>query len=945
MNIIFRRTLLIIGGMLLFLGETHGNISPKNFMPPALPHDSAVVTGRLSNGLTYYIRHNDAEPGKADFYLIRNAGAILEDNGQEGIAHFLEHMAFQGTKHFPGNSILTTLERHGLTFGRDLNAITDLNETIFRISNVPVTSPAITDTCLLILHDWSHYLTIDAKEVEDEKKIIAEEWRSKQTGDFRIMQQIRPVLYQGSRYASRDVIGPLNNIRNFTHADLRKFYNEWYRTDLEAVVVVGDIDVKSTESKIKTLFASIPMPANARRRTFTAIPEHQATYYVQAHDREISQPEMNLSIILKDTPDSTKNSISYLKDKLTVTLFNRLAGNRIKEIAQQTDAPFFKAGIRNSDLVRGYRVYTISVTPKPGKEAQAWQTIITENERIRRYGFTDSEQAQAKRGVLEAMGTNSLQHRVAANQSHISNIEAHFLTGEPLLTLDAYTALAQQLIPEITSAEVSEKARLWNTKNNRTIIVTSADNDTNALSETQAKAILDRAETDPSLQPYRRQTSAPTSLLDEEPVGCKIKEEKPVPQFQAVRWELENGATVIYKQVPREGKVLISSYSKGGTDLFAKDLIPAAENAASMVSSFGLGQLSPTQLNRIMSGKKVSCRVEINEHNTSVGGAAAATDAETLFQLLYLRFAKPRFDETMFRSTIDTNYRLLEQMAGNPQNIMQDAYKRIMADDSTRVFDFSKSYLDHITLDRLRHVYETLLGNAADFTFFVVGDIGEARAKHLVETYIGAIPPGLRKEKPLTAAVKQRKGKTTHRIHIPMETPRAAVVVRFLKSASHTAEHNLLHAVLQHIMQERYTRSIREKAGGTYAVTVSGTAEQIPEARYSVLVQFDCDPKEADRLMTVVYEEADKIKRQAPTAEEVGKAIAAIRQDNGAPQNTANYWIRRISTLYIDGTDNGNPDNFDHILDRISPKDVHRFAKDFYGKANITELTFTTEPD
>lgn len=480
-----------------------------------LAHDSMTVIGKLPNGITYYLRHNEEPKGRASFYIIRNAGALLEEEEQNGLAHFLEHMAFQGTKNFPGKGITSGLEKHGVAFGRNINAYTGHNETVYNISEVPTINESLIDTCLLILHDWSCYLTLDGQEIDDERGVIVEEWRTRRTPSFRIQAQTLPVLLKGSKYAVRDVIGSLDVIKNFKYQAIRDFYHKWYRTDLEAIAIVGDIDVKVMQEKVERLFSAIPAVENPEERPFFTIPDNEDTNYVLATDKEVSQTSIGLVVRFRnDISAEQKNTVGYLKDGMIKSFYNSMMAARIRELMQQENPPFIGGSIGIAGVVRGYFSYNINVLSKPNEEAIAWEAILRENERVKRYGFNDSELERVKTNMLAGLETSYKQKDKISNESYINGIKNHFLEQEPIMDFEDYYELAKQLIPVITVEEVSAKAKEWNITTNRTIVVSGPAEGEFFLTKKEVLAIMDKVAGDNSIVPYEDKVGE-TSLIKE----------------------------------------------------------------------------------------------------------------------------------------------------------------------------------------------------------------------------------------------------------------------------------------------------------------------------------------------------------------------------------------------------------------------------------------------
>lgn len=905
--------------------------------------DSAVLIGRLPNGITYYIRHNGDQPRRAGFYLIRNAGSLLETDEQNGLAHFLEHMAFQGTKHFPGKGIISGLEKHGVAFGSNINAYTSHNETVYQLTDVPTQSESLLDTCLLILHDWSYYLSLEEKEIDAERKVIVEEWRTRRTSTVRMQEKTNQVLYQGSRYADRDVIGTLDVIQHFAPQALRDFYHRWYRTDLEAIAIVGDFDARRMEEKVKKLFTAIPAVKNPEPRPFFSIPDNDTPRYVLATDNEAARSSLGLSIRMNDTPACERNRVAYLRESLIISFFNSMMRTRIAELARRPDTPFRHAEIAYGDLVRGYCAYNVNVSPRPGQEAAAWEAAMTENERVKRYGFTPEELERAKKDMLTALENG--RRKGKANSRYAQEIQAHFLEGRPLLSPSDYYRWVKRLVADITVEEVSVRAKKWNSPKNRTLLVVGSAKEKH-LSREDMTAIMERVEHSGQIRPYAVNTPSGVQrkLLDDaELQGGQIVKVRSLERFGAVEWTLQNGARVVFRH-SASNKILVSSYSNGGTSVYEDtDLLPAAENAATMVSSFGVGDFTPDELRTLLTGKRVGCKVNITPWDEAIGGSSVAEDFETLMQLIYLRFEKPRFDEALFATLMQRNYAALQQYAGQPQTVMKDSLQQILHNYSSRFPAFNKAYLDKITLERLKYVYSDRIKDASDFVFFIMGNLKEENARQMVEKYIGSLRSEHRKEKRTLHRELPAKGKVVKNVRLNWETPKATVVTNFSTKLKNTPYHNICQSLLRGILQLRYTENIREKEGGTYGININATSSRLPESRYSFTMIFDCAPEREAHLKSLVHAETERLAEEAPGQDEFAKVVANLRKNDEQSRNSDAYWMAALAAYYTEGIDITAPENFDRILERLTPADIHKFAKKMFKESYVIDLTFQSK--
>lgn len=913
----------------------------------ALPTDSKVLVGKLPNGMTYYLRHNEEPKERASFYIIRNAGALLENDDQDGLAHFLEHMAFNGSKNFPGNSMIATLERHGISFGGNLNAYTTQDETVYNISSVPVKDEALIDTCLLVLHDWSYYLTLSDEEIDEERGVITEEWRTRNNSSSRMRNQIMPVILKGSKHAERDVIGDLNVIQNFKPEVIREFYHKWYRTDLQAIAIVGDFDVAKMEQKIKDVFSSIPAIKNPEKRPFFEIPSHEETYYVLATDKEATSSGIQYMRVFRDEENDGDGTVTYqdIKNGLMANFFNSMVGSRISEMIQKGDAPFLNASIGYGGMARGYSSYTLSATAKPNQEKEALEAVIRENERIIQHGFTQSELDRVKTNTLVGLRSALKGADKINNEQYIKDMQANFLEKAGMVTIQDYVAAAEKIIPLITAEEVAAQVKKWWTPDNRSIVIMGPSEGVTHLTEKEARDIIAATE-GKAVEAYKDNVVS-GSLIAEDLTGSKIVAVKELPQFNAEEWTLANGAKVIYRKADFEkDNVALSAYSAGGSSLYEDlDLLAAASEVGGFVGAYGLGDYDAIALRKVLTGKKAGCSVAIGSLYETVSGSATPQDFETMMQLLYLRFQKPRFDSQAHDVIIERNRIRVKQMEGQPQKMMQDSISMIAANYNPRVMLYNDAYLDKLTLDKMEKVYRDRISDASDFTFFIVGNVDKEVVKPMVEKYIGSIPSLNRNEKWIDRKVRGPKGKVEKVLYFPLENPKSTVLLAFNKEMKYDLKDAYCTNILSNILTNRYTKSIREEQGGTYGVGVSGSVSREPVTSYSIEMSFDCDPDKAATLKPLLYVEVEKVMKEGVTTEELDKVVKNALKESEQSKNHNSYWMSVLNNYYRTGINIADPKNYEDILKALTPKDVQNFAKKFFKDANVIDLILAPTSD
>ncbi len=922
----------------LYLLVTPG-LKAQNILPEAVPMDPEIIYGTLDNGMTYYIRANKEPEKRASFYIIQNVGALLETDQQNGLAHYLEHMAFNGTEHFHGKGIINSLEKHGVAFGYNINAYTAYNETVYNLSDVPVDHPGLLDTCLLILNDWSNYLLLTEEEIDAERGVIVEEWRTRRTAGFRMMKKFMPVLLQGSKYPERDVIGDIEIIKSFDYKTLRDFYHTWYRTDLQAIAVVGDFDAGEMEQKVTDLFSKIPPVTNPPARPFFEVPEHDETLYTHVTDKEASQNSVDMYIKIKAVNPGDKG-VNYLKEQYIRTLFNSMMSTRISELLQKGVPPFVTGTVRYGGFVRGYDIFSIAVTSKKDEDALAFESIYTEAERVRRYGFTEGELKRAKSNMLTNWETYYKQRDKIDNDSYASNIQSHFLINEPLASIEFEYNAVKKLVPEITLEEVSAKAVEWMTRKNRVIIVQGPDSeDAGYLSEEKANEIIERVSA-ADIDPYEDK-EAGEALITKDLQGSKVISTKQLEQFGAVEWKLENGVKVVFRKADFEkDNIALSAYSFGGSSLVETEFVPEADMLAALVSTYGAGDFDNITLQKMLTGKKASLNMSLREVTESINGSSTIKDFETMLQLLWLKFEKPRFDEEAHNALMSRYTAFLSQMNNNPQKVMQDSLTLIFSNYHPRARVMDESYLKDIEFDEIERIYRERFKDADDFTFFIVGNIEKDEAKPFVEKYIGSLTTEEREENWTNHEVNGPQGKTVKEIGMELAVPKSTVIVSFSKKLEFNAYNRQAFRVIKGILDLRYTETIREEEGGTYGVSANITTAQYPEEKVDALILFDCDPERANDLKEIVYREIEKLYTSGPEQEDLDKAILNIIKTREESKQHNSYWLSTLYSYYYSGIDYNDPANYEDILKGFTIEDIRSVAGKFFKDADVIDLVF-----
>ena len=908
-----------------------------------VPFDPDAKYGVLDNGITYYIKHNEEPKERASFYIIRNVGALFEDDNQNGLAHFLEHMSFNGTKNFEGKGIINTLEKHGVAFGQNINAYTSFTETVYNLSEVPTTPPGLVDTCLLILHDWSHYLSLTDKEINLERGVIAEEWRTRRNAAFRMRSQWFPVLFKGSKWAVRDIIGDTTVIKYHDPEILRNFYYDWYRTDLEAIAIVGDIDVDQVEAKVKELFSPIPAVKNEKPKPTFTIPSHDETYFVVATDKEAAQSSVNMYILEKNK-DNQPRDLNDLRNSYIESLYNMMTGMRIQELLHKGVPPFVSGYTQRSGFVRGYDTYIVGVTANPNEEAKAFKSILVETERIKRYGFTSSELERAKANFMMSMESQYKQKDKIDNDSYCSGFSSFFLTGEPDPGIEFDYNFAKQVVPGITAKEVSAKAKEWIKNTDRTVVVTGPSEGVTHLTKEEAMDIIAQVDT-MSIEPYVDE-AASSSLISEDLKGSGIKSEKKLDDFNAVEWTLGNNVKVVYRFADYEkDNVSMLALSKGGISLCSNQDIPSAEMTTTFAETFGVGDFDEITLEKMLSGKKVSVSPSLDDLTEGFTGSCSPNDFETMMQLTYLYFEKPRFDKEAYNALMARYLAYVSNLEKDPAKAMQDSLLYITSCYNPRVHSISTKFLQEVNFDEIEKIYKDRFSDAGDFIFFIVGNIDEQTVKAEVEKYLGSLTDTNREETWKDMGVTNPKGKTEKIIPIALTTPKANANVIFYDNIDYNQKNKLLLKVLEGILDLRYTEAIREDEGGTYGVRIRSSLTQYPKNKLSLKMSFDCDPQRAEKLKSILYSEIDTIVKNGPTQVDFEKAVKNLLKDREQAFEHNNFWLNSLYSYYYSGINSVIKANYEDILNSMTIKDVQDFTKKIMVHPDLVDIVFVPKEE
>jgi zinc protease len=899
-----------------------------------IPSDPQITVGTLPNGLRYYVRVNHKPEKRAELRLVVNAGSVLEDEDQRGLAHFVEHMAFNGTAHFPRMAIVSFLESVGMQFGPHINAQTGFDDTTYMLT-IPTDRPDVMDRSLLILEDWAHTVAFDPAAVEKERGIIMEEWRRGRGADARLLDKQLPVLLKGSRYADRLPIGLTDVIQHATPDTMKRFYADWYRPDLMAVIAVGDFDKANVEALIKQHFGSIPAPKNPKPRPTYDVPASPGTRFTIATDKEATSTDVSVYALMKARSQTT---VGDYRRQIVEGLYGSLLSNRLAELSRAADAPFLAASVGVGPLVRTEEASILNAAAKDNQVETALDALFTQTARVVRFGFTATELDRAKQNLMRSYDEAVTEKDNEPSQSLAAEFGRNFTTGEPMPGIVYEQHLHHRFVPSITLDEVNALAKDWAPDRNRVVVVSAPDKPgVTPPTEASLTAAMTAATTR-ELQPYVDAVrSAP--LLDVPPTPGTVTNTTAEDAYGITEWHLSNGVKVVLKPTTfKQDEVVFRAVGLGGTSLAPdQDLIPA-ETAAQVVSLGGLGQLSASDLRKTLTGQLAQVSATIGETDEGLSGGASRKDLETMFQLIYLRFTEPRADPQMFAVMTSQAKAFLANQANTPEYAFGEALSSTLTQDNPRAKSITAETVDQMNLDKSMAFYKARFGDASGFTFVFVGSFDLATMKPLVEKYLGGLPSLHRQETWKDDGVRYPKGIVTKRVEKGIE-PKSQAALVFTGPFQYDPTHRAVIRALAMLLQNRLIDTLREDLSGTYSVTVAPNYSKIPVPDYSLAIEFGCDPARTDELTRRVLTEIELLKTKGPTDEQVNDVKQALLRDFETNSQQNAYLVSQLSVKYEYGEDLGS---FFHIADiyrAIDNQAIQDAAKTYLDAANYVQVT------
>lgn len=911
-----------------------------------IDNDNTIRKGILPNGMTYYIRHNAQTKGVADFYIAQKVGSILEEKRQRGLAHFLEHMAFNGTKHFPGNTlqpgIVAWCESVGIKFGANLNAYTSVDQTVYNISAAPVTREGVIDSCLLILNDWSHELLLTDKEIDKERGVIEEEWRTRRSGMAmqRLSEQAMPVIYAGTKYSDCMPIGNIDIVRTFPYNDLRDYYSKWYRPDLQAIIVVGDINEDKIEEKIKKLFAKIPLPQNPAHRIYYPIGNNEKMILYTATDKE--QPTVNFTLYMKRdvTPKQERNTIQNYADDYKTNILRMAINDRLEELSRTKNAPFISASVRSGNffLASTKDAFELSGVLKEGKAIEAIQLLVGEVERARANGITIDELKRGKAEMLSYAENDYNDRSNRRNGEFVEQCVQNFLEETPIIEPEKELEIVRKLDKTVTIDDVNALAKTIITNQNQVVTMFGPDKNTFKMPTNSSieNAILKAQKQ--HYTPYKTQNTLTERLITKLPKPGSIISERTY-KYGYTEFTLSNGLKVYVRPTNFEpDEVNLKLFSLGGKNIYPDSEMPNLTYLMAGATIGGVAQYNDLTLEKMLAGKTATVTPFIDNDTRGMAGTSNVKDTKTLLELVYLYFTQPRKDPQAFKNLMEQQQEFLTNAHVNPMLAYNDTLHKV-AYATNRMASMDKEQLKRVNYNRIMHIYKELFANAANFKLILTGNININKLRPLLCQYIATLPSNNAKETIGTYEPKLVDGKKTYIFHKKQTTPTAITTIVIKGKMEYNNRNELLMDAIGQLLRIVYTEKVREDKGGTYSVQASGNLQHHPNDEALLRIAFQTDPQKYNSLIPIVYKELEKMATEGPSQQDLDKVKAYELKVYNQVLRMNNYWEYVLYTDLYNGIDVDT--DFRYIVENMTCDDIRTTLRNLLNQNNCIEVTMT----
>lgn len=865
-------------------------------MPP-VPVDKEVRIGKLDNGLTYYIRHNEYPKNQVDFYIAQKVGSILEEDNQRGLAHFLEHMCFNGTKNFPGNSMIKWLESVGVKFGYNLNAYTSIDETVYRISSVPTERIGVQDSCLMILSDWADGLLLEGKEIDEERSVIHEEWRSQLPPNMRIMEKLLPVIYPDSRYGHRLPIGTMEVVDNFPHQALRDYYEKWYRPDLQGIVVVGDIDVDRIEGKIKELFSKIEKPVNPAERVYYPVADNEKPIVAFGSDKEQDKYVAQIMFKYDALPDSLKGTMADVTTTYLLDMAQMMLQIRLNEQGQKADAPFAAASAFYGEFImaKTKQAFQFAMLPKGNSFDEGLKAVYREALRAKRGGFTATEYARCRTEYLsqleKAYNNRNQQENKTLAESYVRN----FIDKKPIPGIETEYQMMSMIVNQIPVEAVNQVfSQIVSDKNLVVLGMMPAREGESCPKDDDILALLSQVEAE-NIAPYVDNVKD-EPLVSELPAAGKVVKENMLSDFGAKEWILSNGAKVILKKTDfKADEINMMAVAKGGTSVYGNDKAADLMFMPAVLEQHGLGNFTNSDLTKLMAGKQVSLKVAFEDYVRSLYGNTTPKDLKTYMEMIYMTFTGLTVTEDEFAAMQNLYKGLIQNQEQNPSFVFQKKVQEFLYTSPNKQV-FGVSDIEKANRENILSIIHEQLTNAADFTFVFSGNFDETDLKTLVEQYIASLPSvkGKKQELKYNSAVEIKSGSEEKDFTMKMEVPQGSAAVIISGKMPYSFKNRLMASMSAQIISTRLLNEVREKEGAVYSIYTQGSQDRLSEVSVTYQTIFQVKPEKKDRALEIIRCEFEKLAKETP-AEELDKVKEFMVKQYAENEHTNSYWCSMMA--------------------------------------------------
>jgi len=927
----------ILSISLLFLFVSSYGQKPIDINAP-FPIDTAVRIGKLPNGMTYYVKQNAYPKNRAELNLVVNAGSVFENDEQQGLAHFCEHMAFNGTKNFPKNQLVNYLESLGMKFGPEVNAYTSFDETFYGIK-VPLDSAKFLEKGLQVLVDWGSLISFEPTEIDKERGVIHEEWRIGRGAQDRMMRKSFPAMFYNSKYAERLPIGKIEIIDNFKHEVITKFYKDWYRPELMAVIVVGDFDVNVVEAKVKEMFSQIPKSAVKVEKQVFEIPDHDKTLVSIATDAEAQYSMIEL---FYKHPMFKMKTIGDYKKSIAHSLYNNMINKRLAELTLQPDPPFMQGFAAYSSFLGPKDVYMSIAVAGNDKLNKSLETLLIENERVKRFGFTATELEREKKAVMKDMEKAFNERNKRESESFVNEYHQNFAMAEsPIPGIEFEYELYKKFVPEITLTEINQLAAQWITDKNRVIVVNAPEKEGVKIpTEEEILKVVENVKT-AKIDAYVDKVSN-KPLVGEMPTPAKIEKKGKNKELGTTEWSFANGVKVVIKSTDfKDDEIKMTAFSMGGTsNLQQKDDI-SGQIATDVIMESGISEFDKTTLDKMLSDKVVSVEPYIGELSEGFNGSSSIKDFETMLQLVYLYFTKPRVDESAFSSYIDRMKGSLENKLSSPEALWRDTITAVMSSYHPRRRPMSAQLLNEANLKRIDYIFKQRFGDPGSFTFYFVGNVNEEKVKPLIEKYLGGLPLVTRTETYKDLGIKYPQGIVKK--EVVKGTDKTMIYMGFTGAFNYTIKDKIELDAVCKVLSTKLLEVVREDKSGVYTIGAYPSSSHYPTSQFNITVFFSSAPERIEELTEAIFVEIEKLQKDGPSEIDLNKVKEKEQRELETSLRENDYWLKSLKNIGYDKFEAAEFLKYGEYSKALSNESIKQAAKKYFSRNNYTRLVLKPE--